>query len=120
MHHVNVTVINFSAHIGVTEVMCDPVKEFLGSPVDCSVAKEEDVDVFPDSVPKVLLVKGLPVGFDSQTLEDCLRLQFKNAGHPDVSACIIENSEAYVKFENPAGTIFVEYIRKFMVTCIHP
>ena len=85
-------------------MMCDPLKEFLGSSVQCSVVFEDEVDVFPDSIPRVLLVKGLPRDIPHPSLRMCLETLFRNAGQHEVTACFIEGAEAYVKFANPAGT----------------
>ena len=84
-------------------MMCDPVREFLESPVDCSVVDKDEVDVFPDSIPRVLLIKGLPDHMDNTLLRQCLQTQFKNAGH-EVFDCVIEGTMAYIKFSDSAGT----------------
>ena len=88
---------------GVSDVMCDPLRKFLGSPVVCSVVDKDEVDVFPDSIPRVLLMKGLPDAMENTILKHCLQTQFKNAGH-EVLDCVIEGTMAYIKFSDSAGT----------------
>ena len=85
-------------------MMCDPVREFLGSPIDCKVVDEDEVDVFPDSIPRILLVKGLPNATNNTTLRQCLQVQFKNAGH-EVLDCVIEGTMAYIKFSDSTGIL---------------
>ena len=88
---------------GVSDVMRDPLREFLGSPVVCSVVDKDEVDVFPDSIPRVLLMKELPDDMDNTILKHCLQAQFKNAGL-EVLDCVIEGTMAYIKFSDSAGT----------------
>ena len=89
---------------GVAEVMLDPLKDFLNSPVQCSSVSEDEVDVFPNSIPRVLLMKGLPEKIPHTSLRMCLETLFKNAGQHEVTMCVIEGAEAYIKFASPAGT----------------
>ena len=84
-------------------MMCDPLREFLGSLVDCSIVDKDEVDVFPDSIPRVLLMKALPDDMDSILLRQCLQEQLKNAGH-EVLNCVIVETMAYIKFSDSAGT----------------
>ena len=97
----NHSILNYPT--GVSDVMCDPMREFLGSPVDCSIVDKDEVDVFPDSIPRVLLIKALPDDMDSTTLKQCLQEQLKNAGY-EVLVCVIEGTMAYIKFSDSAGT----------------
>ena len=83
-------------------MMCDPLREFLGSPVDCSIVDKDEVDMFLDSIPRVLLMKGLPENVDSTLLKYFLQAQFKNAGH-EVLDCVIDGTMAYIKFSDSIG-----------------
>lgn len=89
---------------GVQKVMKCPPENFLGAAIECQAVNELELDVFPGSSPRVLMIRNLPMDMLGQeVLQQSLEMMFKHAGGHEIREMKIVDGDAYIQFTSPGG-----------------